>query len=276
MHSDAAMTTTDPVAELQEAVLDAAAELSGGKRPGNARLSRPPKPDFGDYSSNAPMLMAPVLSQPPRAVAESLGELVTKRLGDDLDRVDVAGPGFLNLFMAEQWFRQSLARTAAVGDDCGRGSPDQAERTQVEFASAHPSGPANAAPGRHAAFGDSLARILEFAGHDVQREYYVNDYGGQVRRFGESIKARARGEDPPEDGYQGEYVIDVAKRIEKAAELDPDDLAPLGVELIVEEVRATLERYRVTFDRFFHVRELYERGMVDRSIDLLREHGHVY
>src|SRR3954469_12861318 len=125
MHSDAAMTTTDPVADLQQAVLDAAAELSGGSRPENARLSRPPKPDFGDYSSNAPMLLAPTLSQPPREVAERLGDLVTKRLGDDLDRVEVAGPGFLNLFMSEQWFRQALAGTAAAGNDYGRGAPSQ-------------------------------------------------------------------------------------------------------------------------------------------------------
>src|SRR3954468_8728652 len=101
--------TTDPVADLEHAVLDAAAELGGnGRRPDNARLSRPPKPDFGDYSSNAPMLLAPLVSQPPREVAESLGQLVTKRLGDDLDRAEVAGPGFLNLFMSERWFRKAL------------------------------------------------------------------------------------------------------------------------------------------------------------------------
>ncbi len=150
------------------------------------------------------------------------------------------------------------------------------ERIQVEFVSANPTGPANAATGRHAAYGDSLARILDFAGHDVQREYYVNDYGSQVRRFGESIKARARGEDAPEDGYQGEYVIDIAKRIEGAAEADVDELATRGVELMIAEVRATLERYRVSFDRFFHERSLYENGAVERSIELLREHGYVY
>src|SRR3954467_13026217 len=234
-------TRVDPVADLEQAVMDAAAELAGeARRPGAARLSRPPKPDFGDYSSNTPMLLAPILSQPPREVAERLGDLVTKRLGDDLDRVEVAGPGFLNLFMSEQWFRQSLAKTAAAGDAYGRGLPDQPERIQVEFVSANPTGPATAAPGRHAAFGDSLARILEFAGHDVQREYYVNDYGGQVRRFGESIKARARGEDPPEDGYQGDYVVDLANRIDGAANADPDELARRGVELMIVEVRATL------------------------------------
>jgi arginyl-tRNA synthetase len=269
--------TIDPVADLERIVLDAAAELAGeARRPTTARLSRPPKPDFGDYSSNAPMLLAPLLGEPPRAVADRLGALVTKRLGDDLKRIEVAGPGFLNLFMSDAWFREALAAAASAGDDFGRARPDQPEHVQVEFVSANPTGPANAATGRHAAYGDSLARILSFAGHDVQREYYVNDYGGQVRRFGESIKARARGEDPPEDGYQGDYVIDLAKQIDGAADADVDELARRGVELMVGDVRATLERYRVTFDRFFHERELHEGGAVERAIDLLREHGHVY
>src|SRR4051795_2031009 len=108
---DEATLTTDPIAELQEAVLDAAAELTDGKRPDAARLSRPPKPAFGDYSSNAPMLLAPVLGEAPRAVAEKLGERVTERLGADLKKAEVAGPGFLNLFMSDEWFRQSLTAT---------------------------------------------------------------------------------------------------------------------------------------------------------------------
>jgi arginyl-tRNA synthetase len=258
-------------------VLDAAAELVGeGRRPTGARLSRPPKPDFGDYSSNAPMLLAPLLGEPPRAVAERLAERVTERLGADLDRAEVAGPGFLNLFMSESWFRGALAATGSAGDDYGRGAPEQPERVQVEFVSANPTGPANAATGRHAAYGDSLARILSFAGHEVQREYYVNDYGSQVRLFGESILARARGEDPPEDGYQGEYVTDLAKQIDGAAELDPEELARRGMELVLDEVRATLARYRVTFDRFFHESELYASGAIDRSIELLAGRDLVY
>jgi arginyl-tRNA synthetase len=267
----------DPVADLERAVLEAAAELAGdGRRPGNARLSRPPKPEFGDYSSNMPMLLAPVLGDSPRAVAERLSTVASERLGTDLQRVEIAGPGFLNLFMSEPWFRGAVAAALDAGDDFGRGHPGQPERVQVEFVSANPTGPANAATGRHAAYGDSLARILSFAGHDVQREYYVNDYGSQVQRFGESIRARARGEEPPEDGYQGEYVTELAARIDGAAELDVDELARRGVEIMVDEVRTTLERYRVTFDRFFHERELHETGAIDRAIDLLREHGHVY
>jgi arginyl-tRNA synthetase len=267
----------DPVADLDRAVLDAAAELTGdGRKPDNARLSRPPKPEFGDYSSNSPMLLAPALKESPRGVAERLAAVVTERLGTDVERVEIAGPGFLNLFLSETWFRRALAATIAAGDDYGRGQAQQPERVQVEFVSANPTGPANAATGRHAAYGDSLARILSFVGHDVQREYYVNDYGSQVRRFGESIQARARGEEPPEDGYQGDYVIELAKRVDGAADGEVDEVALRGVELMVEEVRATLERYRVTFDRFFNERNLHETGAVERAIELLREHGHVY
>jgi arginyl-tRNA synthetase len=270
-------STVDPVADLAEAVLDAAGELAGeGRRPTAARLSRPPKADFGDYSSNAPMLLAPLLGEPPRAVAERLGAIVAERLGGALDRVDVAGPGFLNLFMSDGWFRGSLAAAAGAGEDYGRGSPDQPERVLVEFVSANPTGPANAATGRHAAYGDSLARILSFAGHEVEREYYVNDYGSQVRRFGESIQARARGEEPPEDGYQGEYVGELAAQIGGAADMEIDELARIGVELMVGQMRATLERYRVEFDRFFHEHEVYESGAVDRAIELLTERDHVY
>src|SRR2546423_11367442 len=178
--------------------------------------------------------------------------------------------------MSGMWFRGALASTIAGGEDYGRGHPQQPERVQVEFVSANPTGPANAATGRHAAYGDSLARILSFVGHDVQREYYVNDYGSQVRRFGESIQARARGEEPAEDGYQGEYVVDLAARIDGAADLEVEEVARRGVELMVDEVKATLERYRVNFDRFFYEHDLHQTGAVDRAIELLREHGHLY
>ena len=116
------------------------------------------------------------------------------------------------------------------------------ERVIVEFVSANPTGPITVASGRHAAYGDALRRILEYAGHEVEREYYVNDAGAQVRRFGESIRARARGEEPPEDGYQGDYVAELAAAIDGAADADPDELARRGIELMLEASRETLER----------------------------------
>ena len=127
------------------------------------------------------------------------------------DRVEVAGPGFLNLFLADRLVRrQRSAHVLAAGEAFGGAGADPAERVDVEFVSANPTGPMTAAGGRHAAYGDALARLLEFAGHDVKREYYVNDFGGQVRRLGESIQARARGEAVPEGGYEGDYVLELA------------------------------------------------------------------
>src|SRR4051812_6300406 len=222
------------------------------------------------------MLLAPALRRPPREVAEQLADRVRGRLGGALERAEVAGPGFLNLFMSDEWYRAAVAAAVEAGDGYGRGTPTTPERVLVEFVSANPTGPPNAATGRHAAYGDSLARILEFAGHEVEREYYVNDYGGQVRRFGESIKARALGEDPPEDGYQGEYVIDVARQIDGAADRDPDELARRGIELMLDQMRTTMERYRVRFDTFFHESDLHEKGEVERAVARLDEQGHVF
>ena len=228
----------DPVKDLYDAVLAAAAAL--GATPANApTLERPPKAEMGDYSTNAAMMLAGSLKQSPREVAERLGAALAERLGGALDRVEVAGPGFLNLFMADGWVRGAAAAGLTAGDDYGRGAPEPAERVNVEFVSANPTGPITVAAGRHAAYGDSLCRIVEMAGHAVEREYYVNDYGGQVQRFAASIRARATGEEPPEGGYQGDYVKDVAERIGDVAAIDDDELAKRGVAIMLESVQAT-------------------------------------
>jgi arginyl-tRNA synthetase len=141
----------------------------------------------------------------------------------------------------------------------------------VEFVSANPTGPITVGSGRHAAFGDALARLFEFAGNDVKREFYVNDAGNQVRRFAESIRARARGEEPPEEGYRGEYLIDLAKQIPDAGDRDLDELAKEGIALMLEGVRATLGRFRVEMDDYFSERSLHEAGAVEDVLGRLRE-----
>jgi arginyl-tRNA synthetase len=249
---------TTPLDDLRTAVHDAAAELRNGGAAASDRLSleRPKKAGFGDYSTNAAMLLAPVLGEPPRAVAERLGVALQERLAGRVDKVEVAGPGFLNLFLADAWYLSAVDEVLAAGDAFGRGS--DSGRIQVEFVSANPTGPLTAASGRHAAFGDALARILELAGNTVEREYYFNDGGGQIQRLGASILARARGEEPPEDGYQGEYVAELAAQIPDAASKSVDELAKAGVDILMAGIRATLERYRVHFDRWFLERSLYE------------------
>src|SRR4029079_73507 len=132
-------------------------------------------------------------------------------------------------------------------------------------------GPITVGSARHAAFGDSLAGLLEFAGNDVKREFYVNDAGNQVRRFAESIRARARGEEPPEEGYRGEYLIDLARQIPDAADRDLDELAKEGIALMLEGVRATLARFGVEMDDYFSERSLHEAGAVEDVLGRLRE-----
>jgi arginyl-tRNA synthetase len=268
----------NPFDDLKTAVQTAAAELRNGGGAVGDRLSleRPKKAGFGDYSTNAAMLLAPGLGEPPRAVAERLGAALQERLGGRVDRVEVAGPGFLNLFLADAWYLSAVDEVLAAGDDFGRGTDDRT--IQVEFVSANPTGPLTAASGRHAAFGDALARILELAGNTVEREYYFNDGGGQIQRLGASILARARGEQPPEDGYQGEYVAEVAAQIPDAASKGVDELATAGVDILMAGIRATLERYRVHFDNWFLEQSLYEGDPSpwDRAREKLEAEGLAY
>jgi arginyl-tRNA synthetase len=259
----------DPVSDLRGAVSAAATELRGDGLVDVPQLERPPRPDFGDYSTNAAMLLAPSMGESPRAIAERLGEAVGERLGEAVEKVEIAGPGFLNLFMTDAWYLRALVGMVGAGERFGDGSPEQAEHVNVEFVSANPTGPLTVAAGRHAAYGDSLSRILQAAGHQVEREYYVNDFGSQVQRFGESIQARARGEDPPDDGYRGGYVTELAGQIEGAAGMEPDELALIGMERMLASVKTTLDRFRVHMDRYSSERALHESGAVQKALDSL-------
>jgi arginyl-tRNA synthetase len=242
-----------PLDDLRAAVEAAAADLRNGATPARARasLERPKQAGFGDYSTNAAMLLAPALRQPPRAIAERLGERLEARLGDALERVEVAGPGFLNVFLADPWYVAAARDVLAAGDDWGRSTPERALKVDVEFVSANPTGPVTAAGARHAAYGDGVSRLLEHTGHAVTREYYINDVGGQVTRLGASVRARARHEPVPDDGYQGDYVVDLAAQIPDAADADPVRLGRRAGDLIIEDIRRTLHAYRVDFDTYF-------------------------
>ncbi|MEA2141737.1 MAG: arginyl-tRNA synthetase [Solirubrobacteraceae bacterium] len=269
----------DPLDTLRAAIEDAAADLRGSQPPPRARpsLERPPKPEFGDFSTNAAMLLAPVVGEPPRTVAERLGTAVRERLGEQVERVEIAGPGFLNLFMADAWYAGALADVLAEGEAFGRGGVELSERVNVEFVSANPTGPLHLGHARNAAYGDAIARLLEFHGHNVHREFYVNDAGSQIRRFGEAIVARARGEEPEE--YLGGYVADLAAAIPDAASRDPDEVAREGIELVLAGMRETLARFRVAdFDTWFHERDLYRSDPpgptpIEHALESLGEQG---
>ncbi len=271
---------TNPLQELRSAVCAAAAAVRGsaGEPSAQPRLERPKREGQGDYATNAAMLLAPVLGAPPQRSASWLAEELQRQLGDALARTEVAGPGFLNLFLSDAWHRRVLGAVLSAGERFGAGQADSPERIVLEFVSANPTGPLVAASGRHAAYGDALGRILEHYGHSVSREYYFNDAGSQIRLLGESVKARARGEEPPEGGYQGEYVASLAAQIPDAADADVDAVAARAVEILLSEIKATLERYGVRFDNFFSEQRLHEGSPseVDRAFELLEREGHLY
>ena len=276
----ATMAAADPIAALRSAVDAACRALRGGEPSGPApSLERPPKAELGDYSSNAAMLLAAPLGENPRDVAARLADRLRAELGEEtVERIEVAGPGFLNFFLADEWYREAMLSLAGAGEGLGPSPTGSPERILVEFVSANPTGPLHVGGGRHAAYGDSLVRLLEAAGHEVQREFYVNDAGGQIERFAASIAARMNGEEPPEDGYGGDYVIELGERIaaEGIEAADLEEIGGRGVELILEQVRGTLDRFGVRFDNWFSERDLYSRGEVEAALAQLDEQGHTY
>jgi arginyl-tRNA synthetase len=260
-----------PVDDLRAAVLRAAATLGGAPK-GTPTLERPKQADHGDYATNAAMLLSGALKSPPRDIAQRLADALKQDLGDALVSAEVAGPGFLNLVLADAWFADALA--------AGVQQPEVARpRTvNVEFVSVNPTGPLHVGHSRNAAFGDALARLLAFVGHDVHREYYVNDYGSQVTLLGQSIQARARGEEVPEGGYIGDYVRELATEIPGAADMPLPELQLAGVEAMLRHNADTLERFRVHFDTWFSEKSLHEGSpsAVERSWARLEEAGHLY
>ncbi len=274
-----------PLEGLREAVLAAAAKISGGaggsegRGPEGVTLERPPRVEFGDYSTNAALLLAPGLGAPPREVAEGLGAELRERVGGDLERFEVAGPGFVNLFLGDRWHRRALAAVLEAGERFGAGGTARRERVLVEFVSANPTGPMHVGHARNAAYGDALARVLALHGHEVTREFYVNDAGSQVRKLGESIAAVARGEEVPEDGYRGEYVGRLAQSVADASTADSAQVGRAAVGAMVEEMRRSLAAFGVgEFDHWQYESELHEGvpSRVQRTLEILEERGHMY
>jgi arginyl-tRNA synthetase len=297
VHKITGVSETTSERGLRETVLALASELAGGEREprGSIGLERPPKADFGDYSTNAALLLAPAAGAPPRELAQRLGEMLGEQLGGQLERFEVAGPGFLNLFLSDGWCRAALAATIAAGERFGRGEAATPERVLVEFVSANPTGPMHVGHARNAAYGDALARVLAFHGHSVEREFYVNDAGSQVRKLGESIGALARGEQVPEDGYRGEYVpalvaeVQEALGVQDAGSVDPGELGAAAVHAMVGRMQRSLAGFRVrSFDRWAYESALHAPredlrdaagaavSPVEHALALLERSGHTY
>ena len=257
---------------------EATATSAGRAREGIV-LERPPRADFGDYSTNAALLLAPRLGAAPREVAERLGEELKRRLGASLERFEVAGPGFLNLFLADRWLVGSLAEVLSAGEAFGAAGAHIREHILVEFVSANPTGPMHVGHARNAAYGDSLARVLAFHGHEVEREFYVNDAGSQVAKLGESIRALARGEEVPEDGYHGNYVKALVGEMAGASAADPTELGRAAVAMMIGRMQTSLQAFAVRgFDHWQYESLLHagDPSPVAHALEVLERDGHTY
>jgi len=263
--------------------LQADGRLGSGQLPAEVVVERPKNRDHGDWATNVAMQLSSRFNLNPRAFAE----LVATEIGnlDGVSRVDIAGPGFLNITLSAAAAGELAKTIVESGDDYGRSSELAGLKINVEFVSANPTGPIHMGGTRWAAVGDSLSRILEAQGAQVTREYYFNDHGAQIDRFARSLLASARGLPAPEDGYGGAYIQDIADQVLAGTAEDilalPDAEAQeafraAGVELMFEEIRISLHDFGVDFDVYFHENSLYESKAVERAIERLRALGHIF
>ena len=290
----------DPVAAAQQAAYETILKAMGQAVAAGA-LPAEPAPAFvveipgdvshGDFAANVAMVSARAFHMAPRKIAEA----ITAELdltGTPFSRFEVAGPGFINLFLKPDYFAQVVEAVLNEGENYGRTDLGKGEKVMVEFVSANPTGPMHLGNARGGALGDCLAAVLDWAGYDVTREFYVNDAGNQIEKFGKSLSARYlqhyRGEEAvpfPEDGYQGE---DIRQRAEEYIALHGDHLLQVSEEershaLIdyalpknVEGLRTALEKYRIHYDVWFSERSLHESGAVKAAVDLLTQRGYTY
>jgi arginyl-tRNA synthetase len=275
-------------AELAVAVLDAARAALTQRNvdpiilPAMTSVERPRNPEHGDYASNIALQIGKKAGVSPRELAASIAEHLQKT--PSIASVEVAGPGFLNVRLSAA-AAGALARVVVqAGPAYGRSDVLAKQKINLEFVSANPTGPIHLGHTRWAAVGDALGRVLSAAGADITREHYTNDAGVQIDRFGESVEAAAKGRPTPPDGYPGQYIQEIAQKVveadqkilEQPEEQQRKEFRERGYRAMLDEMRASLERFGVHFDVWFSERSLHDGGAVEHALDTLRKQGHLY
>jgi len=248
----------------------------------------PPEPTFGDLSTTVSFALAKQVRRSPRDVATAIQRAVNPD-PTVVEKIEVAGPGYLNIFVANGWWHAVIRKILEEGAAYGRTAVGQGRRVQVEFVSANPTGPLHVGHGRGAALGDAIANLLQAVGYRVEREYYINDAGSQMRLLGESVRARhleACGKPVqfPENGYHGEYIRELAAQVAAAVpdltELEADQAISACTErasrILLGEIEADLSAFGVVFDSWVSERSLYESGEVEAVLATLRAGGYLY
>ena len=250
------------------------------------QIEKPNQPEHGDAASNIAMNLASVLKMNPRKIAEQIVEGLEYE-DNKIKEVEIAGPGFINFRYAENYLFDELQTIIDQGEAFGRTNSLEGQKVNVEFVSANPTGPLTVGHGRNAVLGDTIANLLEWTGAEVDREYYFNNAGRQMRVLGQSVRARylqelGRDTELPEDGYEGEYIKDVAQALveEHGDSLaDSEDITPFketAEQLIFEEIQATLKRMNIVMDRFFNEQEVYDDGSIEETVQKLRDKDLAY
>ncbi|WP_039075171.1 arginine--tRNA ligase [Bacillus sp. MSP13] len=273
--------------EIKAAVLKAG--LAEESQIPNVVLETPKDKTHGDYSTNMAMQLARVAKKAPRQIAEEIVAHFDKGKAS-IEKLDIAGPGFINFYMNNHYLTKLIPSVLKAGEAYGETNIGNGERVQVEFVSANPTGDLHLGHARGAAVGDSLCNVLSKAGYDVSREYYINDAGNQINNLALSVEVRyfeALGlEKPmPEDGYRGEDIIAIGKRLAEeygdrfVNEDESERLAffrEYGLKYELEKLRKDLENFRVPFDVWYSETSLYQNGKIDKALEAIREKGHVY
>ena len=272
--------TPETLADAISAAMAQVPEVSGVQV--DVVVERPKNPAHGDYATNVALVLAKQAGMPPRDLAQKIADALQEHPG--IESLDIAGPGFINIVLAAE--AQGQIAKSIVEQGSTYGSIDDLEGTAInlEFISANPTGPLHLGHTRWAAVGDAMARVLSMAGAEVTREFYVNDRGMQMDKFGKSLEAAALGLPVPEDGYQGAYIHDLAREIVEQnpgiLELPGDqrwvEFREQGYELQLQQQKDVLDHFRTHFDVWYSERSLHGSGAVDKGMSKLREQGHVF
>lgn len=273
--------------EIKQAVIKA--DLAAEENIPDVILETPKDKTHGDYSTNMAMQLARVAKKAPRAIAEELIQNFDSSKAS-IEKIEIAGPGFINFYMNNSYLTELIPSILTAGEKYGETEVGNKQKVQVEFVSANPTGDLHLGHARGAAVGDSLCNILAKAGYDVSREYYINDAGNQINNLALSVEARyfqALGLDKPmpEDGYHGEDIIGIGKRLaeefgDKYVHADEkerfDSFREYGLKYEMEKLKQDLENFRVRFDVWYSETSLYHNGKIDAGLKTLRDNGHIY
>ena len=273
-------------AYLKEQIQNALKKIAPDLEIPDFTIEKPRVPEHGDAASNVALTLAKTLKNNPRKIAQDIADHMNATSGY-IESIEVAGPGFINFRFSHKWLTEQLEKAHGAGTSFGQSNRLENQKMQVEFVSANPTGPLTVGHGRNAVLGDTVARVLEWAGARVDREYYFNNAGRQMRVLAESVRARYLQElgletTFPEDGYEGAYISDIAKKVrqEQGDQLTDEDSLPVfgkaAEERIFEDIKRTLGRMNIAMDSFFNENTLYEDGSIDHVIEKLRKQDLIY